>query len=521
MNKNVYHILTDITYIFLLASIVTTVQAQQTESGNTPAAFELMKTKSLWQKSSNAAGLILDNAVQYSEFATKYSFTNGDFKRPQQGDKITSLNFDTEGGTFLKGLYLWGRFNYVRDAVKGANYNASITDPYRGMPYYVADLNSSDWNNQYYNMQFKIASPRIHNVFSFGVDGIYNVSQGAKQRDIRSKPLTYALDIKPGVVYSPTEEHHLGANFQYYNFKEDAKGTSVNSEDKQKYYLLYGLGMAVENLGAGRTLNYIANQLGGGIQYNYRKDAINLLVSGNYSYKVEDVESSFENPQKFGTTKDKIWNSNIRLFVNGDRFSNKLNIEYYKSNIDGIQYIQQNTSSEGWITLHKNIRSTYSTESISADYSLIANRGNEYSWITGAGVAYLKKDDVYLLPYSEKKSENIVFNVNGKVNLFLSEKLSRRLLIGASAAYNNNISGKYAYNGSNPQYEVVTELEQGDQNYLTTNFYNLNAEITYSQKWDETQKANLFVKGSFSYQKTSDFDFGSRTYAQVSLGCNF
>jgi hypothetical protein len=503
---------------FTVVSTITTTQAQD---NNTPAAFELMKTKSFWRQTSNAGGLFLDNPIQYSVYGVTYQSFQGDFRRPQQGKKGSDLNFSAEGGvTLLDKLYVWGQFDYSRENITASNFNASIIDPYRGMPYYIADLKESDWENQYYNMQFKVSLP-VGKSLSIGVDGKYNVAQAAKQRDIRTKNQFYSLNLKPGVVYSPAEEHHIGLNLDYYNIKENSSPSLVNTGDYQTYYELYGLGTAVEKIGSGRTVNYVGDRVGGSLQYNYHKGAINLLVSGDYSYKVEDAEFSFTTPEKYGTAKDKALAAKMLLYVEGEKLSHHFQASYTNSHIDGIQYVKRNTGSEGWQILHHNIRSTYKTDVASADYSLIANSGSEYKWKVGVGACYQKKSDEYLLPNSTKDVENLTFLVNGKVNLFLSEKLSRRLLIGAEAGYNKNLSGQYSYHGNYPDYRVVTELEQIDFNYLASDFYRFGGSVTYSQRLKEGIKANLYVKGDVNYQQTSAFDFGQRTTLQFSLGCNF
>lgn len=502
-----------IAMIFVSASI----DAQEL---NTPAAIEFMKEKSLWRQSENAAGLLLDDPIEYSEFEANYSSYQGGFHRPQQGKSGSNLTFFAEGATLLNKIYVWGQFDYAREKMEGVNFKQSIIDPYRGMPYYITDLNESDWENQYYNMQFKVNLP-VGQKTRLGLDGKYNVAQGAKQRDIRTTNLSYSLCINPAIVYSPTNAHHIGASLEYNNFKEEADPDMVNTSDYQTYYELYGLGTAVENIGSGKTVNYMGNKIGGALQYAYNKEGIELLLAGNYSYRVEDAEFSFTNPQKYGTAKEKLWGSKMFFQLAKKDYSHHFEVGYNSSNIDGIQYINQNTSSEGWQTLYSNIRSTYKTNIATFNYSLIANRGNEYKWRLGMRINYLKKEDEYLIPRSVKQAENLTFNLSGKVNFALSDKLSQRLLVDAAIGYNNNLSGQYTYEGSNPNYAVVTEFEQTDLNYLVTDFYSLNTTVTYSQKVRESINTNLFVKGAFNYQKAKDFNFGHRSTLQFSLGCNF
>ncbi|MDR1370491.1 MAG: hypothetical protein LBJ72_10290 [Dysgonamonadaceae bacterium] len=224
---------------------VNSMQAQEIE--NSPAAFERMKTENLWGQSSNAGGILLDNPLQYSIFDVSYHSFEGNFRRPQQGQKGNNLHFSAEGGVAIKKLYVWGNFGYRNENIRDANFNSSIIDPYRGMPYYTADLNASDWHNQFYDMQFKAALP-LSNSVSVGLDGIYKVIQAAKQRDPRTLNRFYSIDLKPGIVFSPATTHRFGLNLEYCNLKENSSPSLVNVSDYQTYYELYGLGTAIENI---------------------------------------------------------------------------------------------------------------------------------------------------------------------------------------------------------------------------------------------------------------------------------
>lgn len=507
--------------MILSSSISISSKAQEVKQINTSASLELKENKSLWRRSTNAAGILLDNPVKYSKFNLKYEHTKGDFKRPQQGRVSNNYSFNTEGGTFLKNFYVWGYFDYSRDAIKSIDFNSSITDPYRGMPFMEADLNTSNWRNQYYDMAFKVASPKYFDKLSFGIEGTYSVSQAAKQRDIRTRNLFYALKIKPGAVYSLSNSHHIGVNFSYYNLKEEVNTTTENTDERPVYYILYGLGTAKELSGTGKDIDYKGDELGGSIQYNYQESGVSFLASGEYYRKSETAVFSFTTPEKFGATKEDKWIVTASAYADGKKYTNIITAKYINSQIDGIQYITQNTSTEGWQILGKNVRSTYAYQDFTLDYSLVSRRDNEYSWRAGLILGYRKINDEYILPSSFKNAENRSITVNGKINIKVSEKLTRRLSIGGSFKYNDNINGAYNYGGNNPEYPVVIGLEQWDLNYLTTNYYQLVGDIQYSQKWKEASPAHVFIKGVFLFQKANDFDFGDRKIAQVSIGACF
>lgn len=501
-----------------------TVFTLQAGAQTSPATIELIKAKRLWHQSNNAAGAVIDEAQTFSQVSLGYDMTRGNFHRPQEGESVNQLWFNSEGSMKLNKSYVWGLFNYSRDNINDAGYNASLVDPFRGMPYYVVDEHQSNWRNQDYLLQFKASTPLYWGHWAAGIEGTYRATMGAKQRDPRDDGRLMILGVKPGIIYS-LDKHHIGAHFNYYSIKEESSMSNEGTSGlQQTYYELYGLGVATVGYGVGRTTNYAGNNYGGGLEYGYDNDKFHLLVEGSFNAKVEDATVSFSTPRKEGTVKDKIWNGTVNLYTGNERFTHFVKLGYENRHIDGIQYLTEwnNAADEqGWVTLYKNIRSTYKTQKAFAEYSIVANRDNEYSWKADAGVNYIKHDDRYLIPESFKNSENLLFYVNGSKNFALSEKLQKRLLVKATFAYNNNLSGEYQYGGPHADYITVTGLEQGDEDYLTSKYYRLGISAVYSQKFDPEQKISLFAKAKFNYTKTSDYDFNHRSYASFSIGCNF
>ena len=498
-------------------------QAISQEQTVSPAAFELLYQKSLWKKTSNSAGLQFDQPFQYSTLSAGYEIYDGNFRRPQQGGSGNLQTVYTEGNYKIKDYFLSGSFGYKRDNIKDANYNASIIDPFRGMPYIIADLNPSDWNNQHYELQFNVATPNYGDKVSFGIGGAYNVSSGAKQRDVRANNSFYSLSLSPGLVYTPSERHRLGLNFLYSNVKEESSGSNVNLSVDQQFYELFGLGTAVNYLGSGRTNNYVGDALGGGFQYQY-KGNLSLLLSAEYKVEAEDLQVSFTLPRDGASVLRHVWDTRLSLIKEGTEVSHFLDLNYYNRNMDGIQYITQRDNSEnqlGWQNLFKSVRSTYSTQQAGLKYHLLTNKGNAYSWKLTAGAVYEKLNDEYLLPLSVKTAENVLFSAGLKKNFEFSKRKSQQLLVGLDFGYNENISGIYNYGGAHADYPTVTGLEQNDFKYLTSSYASVGLPLIYSQKMKEESKNTLFVKAQVQAQFTNSYHFSDRIVAGVNVGVNF
>ena len=504
--------------LFLAATL------QANAQGFSLAAMEQLKMQRLWLNSQNASGMVFDDATAFSNVHANYNLQNGNFHRPQEGKKESTIGVSSEGFMNLKNALVWGSFSFQQKNLTDAGYNASITDPFRGMPYYIIDEHQSNWRNQYYDLRFRASTPLMNNRWALGVEGIYQASLAAKQRDPRVDTRFYTLKIVPGISYQMNDAHRIGLSLRYESIKEDSRMENENSDVDQKYYILYGLGTAVQGIGSGRVTNYYGDRIGGALQYNFQSPTWNVLLEGSYDIRSEIVEQSFTSPKKDAGVKEKTLRFSGTAYQQGENYSHYLKASYTNRQMDGIQYISKydNTESlDGWEVLYKSIRSTYDTQIASLDYALMRNRGNEYNWKLEAGIAYGKQNDEYILPNSWKNSENIFVNLGGKKNFVVGSKMNNRLLLDIHVAYKKNLSGEYRYGGSHADYLSVTGLETADANYLNSDWNRIGASLTYSQLVKADSKTNFFVKATFDRVGTKDFNFDNRNYFSFSAGCNF
>ncbi|MCK9160401.1 MAG: hypothetical protein M0P00_07955 [Bacteroidaceae bacterium] len=519
-NKIKYIILGSL--LFSASGIAPKVFAQGDKS-RTAAALDLTKDKSSWMQSANASGLIFEDHETYNDLNIGYKWNKGIFRRPQQGEKNNNLFINTEGAINLGKTYVWGKFAFTKEKVTGSDYNASIIDPYRGMPYYVADTNISDWKNQFYDLDFKVATP-ITKSLSIGLSGSYKAQLGAKQRDPRTENRLMYLDLKPGVTYAFNEHHHLGVNLEYFSLKEESNMTNINDYVDQTYYALYGLGTSVKGLGAGRTTNYEGNDVGGALQYFYSNCGVKFIMQGSINAKVEDANVSFSTPKKEGTVKDWVRTGMASLHLDRPKYLHMISVDFLSRSIDGIQYINQRDNTEslsGWMDLYSNIRSTYETNTLNAEYALYKKRGSEYTWNVHAALKYNRQNDEYIMPHSELKYENMIVAVGGKLNIKACDKLSKRVLLTADVNYSSNLSGIYKYGGANADSPIVTDFMQRDFNYLTSDSYGVRASAKYSQKIKENDSYQVYAGGTFNWTKARDYNYGHRTVAELNFGFIF
>ena len=276
-------------YINYTLSFFLAATLQANAQGFSPAAMEQLKMQRLWLNSQNASGMVFDDTTSFSNLHMNYDFQDGNFHRPQEGKKESTIGVSSEGFMNLKSALVWGSFSFQQKNLTDAGYNASITDPFRGMPYYIIDEHQSNWRNQYYDLRFRASTPLINNRWSLGVEGIYQASLAAKQRDPRVDTRFYTLKIVPGISYQMNDAHRIGLSLRYESIKEDSRMENENSDVDQTYYILYGLGTAVQGIGSGRTSNYYGNRIGGALQYQFTLPTWKILLEGSYDVRAEIV----------------------------------------------------------------------------------------------------------------------------------------------------------------------------------------------------------------------------------------
>ncbi len=510
---------------FMAAMLLTVITPVLAQVNNSPAAMEKLKEHNLWFQTKNAAGTAYDNTRQYSNIVVNYDMENGDFKRPQQGEKDKNLSVSSEGFLDLKNVFVWGEFKFLHEDVKDASYNASITDPFRGMPYYtIDDYSDSKWRNQFYDLRFRASTPVINDWLTLGFDGMYKASIAAKQRDPSVDTRFYTLRLIPSATFAFNEANRVGVNIGYTSLKEDSYMNNTYTYLNQPYWTTYGLGVSTYGYGySGPTVNYFGHIWETAVQYQHQGDVWNLLLEGSYAKRVENAENSFSTPRKQFAAKDQTIAINGTAIREGENYTHTLKAGWGYRHIDGIQYMSQrdNTESQqGWIDLHHDIRSTYITRTASFKYGIMRNRGDEYNWRVDASVAYVSYDDEYILPNSTKDSKNLFVDLEAKKNFKVGDRLSNRLLVAVKGGLRNAMSGEYRYGGTHEDYPTIT-MEAADETYLTSDAWHVGGSLTYSQQLKEDKKLNVYVKAAIDYHKSKADAFDKRTFASCTLGFNF
>lgn len=510
--------------LVLTLFIVQIATAQNRVEQSNPLSIELLKARSLWFNTGNSAGMIIDNLQNYGTLEANYSLKSGDFKLKQDGEDESIFGVTTEGGQKIGGAYAWGKFSYNNITQKNTCFNTAMLDPHRGVPYYPADPNLSDWKKQDYNLQMKVASRPIWDRYVLGLEAQYIAQTGAKQIDPRSEVYFYNLNVRPAVA-AMFGEHTIGLNLEYENLvQETRRHTNSNNQVDQGVYVMNGLGNHYTSVIGGlqglSSFLYEGNTFGGELQYSYGFSNIKFLLNGGYTYKVEDVISAVTKPKKEGSVKDQMINANLSVIKEGENLS-RLNISYKSNRISGIEYVQvldQTYEVQRWVDMYSSIRSTFDQDDIVASYDFYRGAAHEYKWKAGLFANYRLNDDIYLIPRSQRKVENLYLGLNAKVNVPL--KLANRFVAGADFVYKNNMDGFYNYGGADPTSIIITDFMTPDFEYMKQSYYKIGAQVSYFANISKSNNTGVYVKFALDYYKPTEGD-GNRVQTSFGFGLAF
>ena len=501
---------------------------------NTPASIERLKVENLhFSHSKNASGIQLDSIDYYSQVALGLNREKGSLKRVQEGANNTAYNFSTDGGgriAGLRGTYVWGRFSYTRKNLGDAEYNATLFDPLRGTPFYLADPNKSNWINQLFDMEVKAATPVLWRCVIIGVDLAYQNGQAAKQLDPRPLTSLSKFEINPGLTVLLGEKHALGAYYHYYSRREDGAATNSVTLVNQTVFVMnypgFFINAEIGSLNADNQRIYNANSMGFGGEYTFRTKGVHLLLSGNYTQEVEDVTSSYTIPKMVGSTVDERYSVTLNAHFTLSR-ANALyfNLSYDHRSIDGIQYVQEydNTFEVAkWITKAKNIRSNTASAYLQGSLQYMRTTGRDtYDWTVGLGFESEKLDNVYYFPRSTLSIDNIRLNLFGRKNFQIGTL--HTILAGVHAALKTNSSNAIDYNGYKADSECYNDFTLRDFYSLGTGYTSYGGEVTYSLANIFGDRGSFFVSATADCFKASDHKdlFNDRLLASFKIGLIF
>ena len=325
------------------------------------------------------------------------------------------------------------------------------------------------------------------------------------------------------------KQHHVGANFLYRSYREDGAANCLNPLSHQVYEMVapgFFTPGTLSNLAnsANSLRSYNANTLGGGLQYSYTKDNLELLLAGNYAYKVEDVFCNYMHPEMSGTVKEHQWDITLAGNYRFDN-DNLLSVTLKHSDRDyvGIEYFQtfNNTADrQEWITDAVYERSNFqvSDQMLKIDY-MVSHDELAYRWKFGVE-GHLNDDYyIYYLPESVREVKSATLSASAKYNLSLAARHS--LQLGVRGGFSSNLDSSFEYAGTRGESIAYTEFAVVDFEYMSTDYTTFGGEVVYTFKGLFKKTASLFASASYDHIAPSGDCFDKRNVMLFKVGLNF
>ncbi|GHV56368.1 hypothetical protein FACS1894182_02780 [Bacteroidia bacterium] len=471
------------------------MHGQEEEPVVTYGAVEWNHAQSLWFNSSNAAGMAITPLRDYNLLEAQYSYTHGDYKQQQEGDKNRNAGVNVNGALHLGKIFLWGNFMFSDNYVTGSTYNTNRYEPQPDMPYYVADTVKSDWKKQFYDMTCKVALPLSGNRFILGGEIHYTTRKAAKQLDPRSVLNCYAIEVKPSVVFSITGQQHLGLNFLYENTFDRNTFTNSLSYNTERVYIMKGLGNysvdAVGGIGGIGPFYYPSHRYGGGLQYNIAADFGRFLVETTYAQQRTEAFEAPTKPRRRGTAQKNELNGTIQWLKTG-KLTHKMVAQFLHSTTDGIEYLQEYNGQyeiNQWVTIAEYVKSTYLQQNLSLAYDLYSGSLTDYSWKTGVNAAYRNRQDEYISPHSIFNTENAYVELLAAKRFTAGARSTFHL--GVNIGYNLNLGGEYSYTGFEPNSAIIQDFYAKDLDYFTSHYLQTGCNLYWSLALQSKSSVNF------------------------------
>ena len=505
--KNTIKITFSISVLFLLVGFA---QAQYTE---TMSSIEKTQARSLWFfGSNNAAGLTIDQNDFADRVFTGFDRISGDFRRPQAGETESIFRLKADGGLKLGEGFAWGVFDYNHITNRGTRWNASLLNPFRNMPFYVADPGISDWIIQSYFMQTKLSTPFLFgDRIALGLDASYRNEMGGKQMDPRSTNRFYSFNVKPGLVFQINPQNFVGISGEFLSHREDHQSSRAVHFQAYPVFVMLGAGFNQPGtVGVGSSLPLpqrwsIKDLLGGEIQYGAKIGNVNALLAAGYRKGVEDM---FDNsdinlvdvwiPRRVGSVSTDEFHINLRSTFGSNNNLNMINLGMSNVNMRGIEYVQemdQDVTVRRWIVLHQSTRSTFDRMNLHASYDFFRGRSEtDYAWRAGLFANYISNKDAYIVPVGIQDFTAVNFGIHAKYNWAINSE--SQVLLGGRIMRHSNLSSEFAYQGPGPDSPVITDFVIPDFEMRTMNHTLIGADLTFHFR---LQNMGFFVGQHLDY----------------------
>ncbi len=517
-----------------------TLLAQKSSSDKSAYTFERLEKRAPWIASDNGAGLVYNNALNFSTIGAYYGYQDGDYRNYNEPGKYQTFGIQTKSYVKSKKVFFYGSFNY--------DYGIKNNQAWLGTIYPDATLNPildsipGKVLREDYLLTAKVGY-LLNDKFSIGGTFDYHTATGAKRTDGRNANTYSHFTVSPGMTYR-SGILTAGLNLAYQHNAEKVEYEYLGELTGKYINYMQGLFFTSSSSIATTTIldrAYDSNVFGGAIQFELNGKRLKFFNQFKADY---NKENDFEN----GLIKRYAFVEGLKYQYDGlvtyrtQKFDHTLALNFLSD--EQLSYNVSNNYEEipdepGWWAFFeygKTLRYMQESQRYGAEYKGYLRRGQGLgcSFIGTLGVSYIttQKDfKIYPAKYHQDYENTEVY-----------ARLDKNIKIKEKGLIDLNLSGSYT-NGSGTMLEVSNPITTGslklnspllhhDFAYRTADRAKVGIGAKYSHIVNPNNGRTLYGSVNYSHQfLVNDGNLSNildgvlpgtyRSLISVSLGLNF
>lgn len=254
--------------------------------------------------------LLYNSVTDYSIASSQYTYTQGEFKPVDQGNKLNSYNIGIEGVKQIDGIYLDGALSYINTKEYDQQWSTSLyTSP--NNPFILANSSFGDRITEEFDMYASAAYSFDRASLALRLE--YLTGSLFSHSDPRTENNAMRFKATPALSYRFNDHFTLGASAKAEVYNSQASHTIVNTFLDYNFYLLMGSGNYTLR-SSGDVTGYPREYSG-----NSYQAALQFIVGEQRSKIKNSTEISFEKITEISQD-----GSSSLIYLSGDYFATNI-----------------------------------------------------------------------------------------------------------------------------------------------------------------------------------------------------
>lgn len=404
-NKTLY-----IAGILALSLQTSTLRAQEV-ADKSFYSFERIELKTPWLTSENGAGLVFNNAKNFSTVGGYFSNQSGDYTNYNDPQVYESLGLSTKSYMKVKKFYFYGRFGYDYGIRQNQSWLGTIYPNTTFNP--ICDSVPGKVLREDYFLAAKIGY-KISDKYSLGVAFDYHTATGAKRKDARNSNVLSYLSVSPGFAFN-TKYLTLGINGTYrhnvervdYSFLGDVTGKSLYYYEGLFFYSKTGItNTTVKNRG------YFTDMFGGALQAEVKFGKMSFFNNLSVDYYRENDYEDGSLIKRYASVDGLKYDYTGALKYQGNKIDHVLNLKFISDEkfsynvITNYERIPGESNTWAYFEYGKDLRYIQTSKNYGAEYNAYLKKSEWLiDWTFSAGFNYFEIDKQYKV-YPAKYEQN-------------------------------------------------------------------------------------------------------------------